>query len=293
MDPTSLYVQTACLWEATARKVGNVHPQRDFHDTSFMDFAISAAVIGPVLARPEPLGRNILDAVKATRDAVGKNTNLGLILAIAPLARCPRDQPLRASVPQILAGLTIDDARLTYEAIRLANPGGLGSAPDQDVKSPPVVTLREVMAMAADRDQIARQYASDFDDVLRFGTSTLVWAWSRYRRVEAAIIETQLAWLATFPDSLIARKNGDAAAIASWRKAQAAYVPGGIGEVAGRRAAQGLDDHYRSDGNRLNPGTTADLLGAVLFAALHDRIVSPSSPFRWEQAEWLSGIPSG
>lgn len=292
MNPTSLYVQTACLWEATARKVGNVHPGRDFKDTSFVDFAISAAVIGTILARPDSVGQNILDAVKATQFAVGKNTNLGLILAIAPFAKCPRDQPLRDTLPALLAGLTVDDARLTFEAIRLAMPGGLGEAKDQDVKSIPTATLFEAMAMASDRDQIARQYVTDFRDVLQFGRATFEQAWLRYQCVEAAIIETQLAWLAAYPDSLIARKNGDDVAFFAWRKAQEAYDPGWIEEDAGRQAGQRLDDYYRSDGHRLNPGTTADLIGAVLFAALHDRIVSPSSPFRWENAEWLSGTPS-
>jgi triphosphoribosyl-dephospho-CoA synthase len=39
----------ACLLEATAPKVGNVHRGADFPDLTFTDFAVSAVCIGPAL----------------------------------------------------------------------------------------------------------------------------------------------------------------------------------------------------------------------------------------------------
>jgi triphosphoribosyl-dephospho-CoA synthase len=39
----------------------------------------------------------------------------------------------------------------------------------------------------------------------------------------------------------------------------------------GRKTCQELDAWLRADGHRRNPGTTADLVAATLFAALRDR----------------------
>jgi triphosphoribosyl-dephospho-CoA synthase len=288
MDDTALLVQTACVWEVCARKLGNVTRHRDFADAGLTDFLLSAAAIAPVLAADLPLGETIRDAVAATRRVTTSNTNLGLILALAPLAKCPRGRPLSQSLPAILNSLTIDDAIHAYTAIRMAKPGGLGRVEAEDVTDTPTVTLRDAMALAADRDLIARQYVTDFHAVLTFGLTAFRRSWVRTGRVEAAILETQIAWLAAFPDSLIARKNGDDAAISVWRLAQDANRPGPIDPVAAAR----LDAHLRSDGHRLNPGTTADLIAAVLFAALHDGIVTVSAPFSWECDSWPSGIGS-
>ena len=60
---------------------------------------------------------------------------------------------------------TVEDAREVYAAIRLANPGGLNDAAEQDVRDEPTVTLHEAMALAKDRDSVARQYADNFSDV--------------------------------------------------------------------------------------------------------------------------------
>ena len=43
---------------------------------------------------------------------------------------------------------------------------------------------------------------------------------------------------------------------------------GGVRSAAGRSALAGFDASLRRDGNALNPGTTADLVTAVLFVAL-------------------------
>src|SRR4051795_2927126 len=69
MLPVGLCVQLACVWEATARKPGNVHRYRDFEDVTYLDFILSAAAIAPVLesAVGRPVGQTILDAVRATR----------------------------------------------------------------------------------------------------------------------------------------------------------------------------------------------------------------------------------
>lgn len=284
---TVIHVQTACIWEASARKVGNVHRHRDFVGTSLTDFLLSAAVIGPAFATLQPVGKMVLRAVEATAASVGQNTNLGIVLAIAPLAACRPDRPLKDDIARVLKELTVEDAKDVYRAIRIANPGGLGAANEQDANDEPTATLLEAMKLAADRDQIANLYATNYRDVLGFGLSTFAATFKTYGRIEPAIIDLQLRWLAREPDTLIVRKNGVSVAEEVRRRAGNVVALGGIETVEGRAAGRALDAHLRIDGNKLNPGTTADLIAAVLFAALRERIVSGNDPFLWQVEDWL------
>jgi triphosphoribosyl-dephospho-CoA synthase len=163
-----MLAQVACLLEVTARKPGNVHRFRDFSDTHFLHYGLSALAIGQALdrARAEGVGVAVLAAVRATRMLVATNTNLGMILLLAPLAAVPEGTSLATGIEAILQSTTIDDARRVFEAVRLAKPGGLGSAPEQDVSTEPTVTLRDAMALASGRDAVARQYVNGFADVL-------------------------------------------------------------------------------------------------------------------------------
>lgn len=281
--------QTACIWEAVSRKVGNVHRRADFAGTGLTDFLLSAAAAARAFdaAAVTPVGLTIELATRATREAVGQNTNLGIILALAPLAAAPRTFALREAVREVLEGLTVDDAARAYHAIRLANPGGLGTASEQDVRHRPTVTLREAMTLAADRDLIARQYANGFADVFDVGVPELLNDLGRYESVEAAIVWCHLRWLARYPDSLIARKCGPAVADGVRERAAEVLALGGLETPGGRRAGVALDAHLRADGNRLNPGTSADLVTACLFVALREDKVKPSAPFRWPVPDWL------
>ena len=286
---TEALVQTACVWEVLARKVGNVHRHADFPRTTAIDFLLSAAAIAPHLRERSRIrvGNLIHRAVKATHEIAGQNTNLGIILLLTPLACVYPVIGFQAQLPLILEGLTREDARLVYEAIRLANPGGLGDAPEQDVRSEPTVTLLEAMKLAADRDMVARQYANGYADVFDYGVPAFLDGFERFGCVEAAIIDSQFRWLAAYPDSLIARKNGPGVAADVQGRAAAVLEVGGIATAAGRRAGVKLDRHLRSNGNKLNPGTTADLITACLFVALRENKVTPSAPFRWQVPDWL------
>ena len=173
-----LFAQAACLLEASAAKPGNVSPGRDFHDTRFEDFVLSALAIGPALARaPEAgVGTTVLDAVRDTRRVVSVNTNLGIVLLLAPLvcaASSPEGGTLRSRLSSVLAGLTVADAQAVHAAIRLVNPGGLGEAETEDVRLEPTRTLRETMGLAAERDTIAREYVTDYDVTFRICGSGL------------------------------------------------------------------------------------------------------------------------
>ena len=282
-------VQIACIWEVTARKIGNIHRYADFKETSYLDFVLSAAVVAPHFNNPNPgqVGRTINLAVKSLMDAVGQNTNLGIILIFAPLCAVEQTSPLPQGLESVLSQLTQQDASLVFEAIRLANPGGIGEAPEQDVRNVPTVTLLEAMRLAADRDMIARQYANGYADVFEFGVPSFISSFERTNCIEEAIIDTQLRWMANYPDSLIARKNGLAIALEVRQRAEEVMKLGGIATKEGRRQGIQLDRYLRSNGNNLNPGTTADLIAACLFVALRENKVMPSNRFGWKVEDWL------
>lgn len=272
--PTPLSVglsaQVACIWEATARKPGNVHRHCDFADTHYLDFLLSAAAIGPVLegATQRRIGATVLEAVRATRRVVSSNTNLGIVLLLAPLASVPAGEELQTGVARVLNGLDVADATAVYEAIRLAVPGGLGRVEDQDVTDEPTQTLRQVMALAADRDSVARQYTTAFRTVFAEGVPALVQSLQRTGSLERAIIHCHLTWMANHPDSLIARKCGVAEAEEAGRRARLV--------LEGQADLAELDAWLRHEGHRRNPGTSADLVTASLFVALRTGVVSMS-----------------
>src|SRR5947209_1004923 len=101
--------QTACLWEVTARKPGNVHRFADFDDASYVDFLMSAAALHEVMTCAPLLGvgRTVRDAVRDTQRVVRSNTNLGIILLLAPLAAASDIDycSLRADVGHLLTRL--------------------------------------------------------------------------------------------------------------------------------------------------------------------------------------------
>src|SRR5580704_17540027 len=109
-------VALATLLEASAPKPGNVHRGADFEDVTYPEFVAAGIAIAPVLegAAERPLGETILAAVEATRRVTPRNTNLGTILLLAPLAAVPRPESLAAGVAAILSHLSANDARDCY-----------------------------------------------------------------------------------------------------------------------------------------------------------------------------------
>lgn len=278
------WVRLACYLEVATAKPGNVHPGARFADVSHHDFVKSADVVAPILARTAEngVGATIWQAVEQVQKQVGTNTNLGIILLLAPLCAIPSDQTIAEGIGKVLTGLTVDDAAFVYRAIRETSPGGLGAAEEHDVSQAPQVTLREAMAAAASRDTIAAEYANGYSVLLNEGLPRLrtrgLFAddW-REESWQNKIIDLHLSLMAEIPDTLIARKCGVEVAQTSAQKAAEALLQSGVHTVAGQSAIAELDTWLRADGHRRNPGTTADLVAASLFAALREGCIVPPS----------------
>jgi triphosphoribosyl-dephospho-CoA synthase len=273
--------QLACLLEVSAAKPGNVSPGVRFADASYFDFLASAAAVGRSLgSASRPLGEIILIAVRDTRRWVSANTNLGIILLFAPLARAAvlsrADDDarqidvtdLRRSLAKVLAESTVADARAAYEAIRLASPGGLGTVDSQDVADEPTVTLTAAMHLAADRDGIASEYATGFRATFDVGAVALRAARRAGLDWNDAVVETYLTLLAAYPDSHIARRAGHVRAGEVRRAARAVLDLGGVRSDAGRAAIGELNVALLDWRNLSNPGTTADITASAIFVTL-------------------------
>jgi triphosphoribosyl-dephospho-CoA synthase len=264
----------ACLYEATATKPGNVYPGASFDDVSYADFVASAVVIGPVIdqALQRGVGKTVRDAVRATRSATGTNTNLGTLLLIAPLAVVPTGQNSSEGIRAVLGGLTSEDTKHVYEAIRISCAGGLGRAEQADVFSdqPADLSLVDAMRLAADRDMVARQYTNGFAGVFE---GTAVWiteALAQEMPLGEAIVWAHIKQLAQCPDSLIGRKCGPQIAAEATSRAAAILELESRSGPTFRKALDDFDHWLREDGHRRNPGTTADLVAAGLFVLLRE-----------------------
>lgn len=265
----------ACVMEATARKPGNVHPAVSFPDLSYADFLKSAAVIAPLLTQSIalPTGELVLACISETQKTVPSNSNLGIVLLLAPLTRIPAALKISEGIHRILHALSTEDARAVYEAIRLANPGGMGTTESADISQEPKETLREVMCLAAERDSIAREYATDFQIILNTGVPAITEYWEESDCWEAAIIRLQLRLMSDFPDTLIARKLGRDQAEEASRRARAV-----LQSAVRTDHLEEFDSWLRAQGNQRNPGTTADLIVATLFVAMRDGFIPAPAP---------------
>ncbi len=267
----------ACTLEVCAPKPGNVHRGADFEDVTLQDFLASAIAIGPVFdqAATLPLGQVILQSVQATSQVCRTNTNLGMILLFAPLAIASPESDLQAASQQVVEQSTSEDAAAIYEAIRLARPGGLKNSQQHDVSGEAPRHILEAMQLAAERDFIARQYASGFADLFDTVVPLLIDPARNSLSLSQRIVHTHVALMAAFPDTLIARKNGEELARQSSAIAQRVLDAGEPFSEDYFQQLSNLDFWLRCNGHKRNPGTTADMIAAGLLICLRQKLLVP------------------
>ncbi|MGB7347601.1 MAG: triphosphoribosyl-dephospho-CoA synthase [Pirellulaceae bacterium] len=274
-DSVADAVLTACRLEATASKAGNVHPNASFADLCYDDFLAAAQIASECFADVSAsVARRTLSAVTRTSKTIRTNVNLGILLLLTPLIKaseCETFSSLDAWQPAVaraLRELTPDDSSDLMRAIQVAGAGGLGSVDEMDVhqfKAEQTVDIVAAMRLAKTHDRIARQYANGFEDfftnVVPIVHSTL----ANHMDPHAAIADAHLLLLAADVDTLIQRKNGIEVAKEVQRRAQQI-------DLSDSNSRDDFDAFLRSQSNRLNPGTTADLIAAALFVLLRTGI---------------------
>jgi len=266
----------ACELDVQAFKPGNVSIYNAGHEMSVDDFILSSEVSAKSITNPKySLGEKIYYAVKATREAVGCNTNLGIILLCAPMFQAVQQQTelsFREKINQVLDNTSKKDAEWAFKAITIAAPGGLGESKNQDVKEKPEVTLTQAMSIASEKDRIALQYDTVYKDIfefsiLRYNTGLVRFedqAWA------AALVFSGL--LSKFPDSHIERKFGEKHS--GWVLAQMTTVDDALLNTDKPEQLvpmlHGVDRAFKA--KSINPGTTADLTVATVLVVLMEAL---------------------
>ena len=277
-------VQTACILEVLAEKPGNVTRTRDCSGLRIEQFMVSAVAIGPAFASASTssVGEIIQRGAEYTKTLAGVNTNVGILLMLAPLAKAAAigsPQDLRTSLRKVLSELTVNDAQLSYAAILKAAPHGLDTVEEGDLRNTTIdFTLREAMIMAKERDTLAAQYATDFPVIFDIGCAGLKKLLSEGCPLSQAIVQVYLTILAAIPDTDIARKAGIEKARAISVKASEVIELGGVFTEQGRMAVERFDALVRDKKRLFNPGTTADLIAGSLFAFLVSEETPESLP---------------
>ncbi len=283
-------------------KPGNVHRTGDFSETRFEHFLASAASLGSAYRwaahRGVLISKGILDLDdarlgKAIRLGVenmirwqrGGNTSLGTILLLVPIAASAaltltngklEIKTLRANSIKLLRSTTHIDSLDVYRAISRVSPGGIGSSDQLDVMSPQSlgyiernrVGLMRALKISARRDSIASELVSGYRITCDIGYPYFASSIDSGLDLNAATVNTFLKILSMVPDTLIARKVGTKKACYVSERARECLEAGGLGAAKGLRLIRRLDNDLRVANHELNPGTTADLVSAVLALAL-------------------------
>ena len=213
-------------------KPGNVHRTRDYDDMEFEDFIISGIVIGDTIREactdvdvknPE-LGKYILQAVGETDRWIKNNTNLGIVMMTTPIAVAAAISDsfddVRENVKLLMANTSVDDACDLYDAINIADAGGMGDQDEYDVASDSAKqelrdnnqTMFDVLEISAGWDRLANELTNKMPVCFEIGFPTFTDFWNTCDDVDVinkATVLTFMTILSQIPDTLISRKYGD------------------------------------------------------------------------------------
>ncbi|MEX2752000.1 MAG: triphosphoribosyl-dephospho-CoA synthase [Candidatus Freyarchaeota archaeon] len=283
-------------------KPGNVHRIRDTPKTRYEHFLAGAVAIGPSIrdaalsgyrvssgeinVKEAGVGQHILRAVMDTSNwQRGGNVNLGTILLFIPLAvaagmahSCGKivSGELRKNVRRVMESTTADDTLAVYEAISIANPGGLGKVERYDVTKEVSkslireenVALQDVFRISAGWDNISKEWITGMEITFEVGYPAFLRIYNEFRDVNTATVHTFLEILSKNPDSLVQRKTSMEKALEVSKAAAEILKQGGLTSEKGRTMCWKLDEKLHRSKGKLNPGTTADLTASSIFVAL-------------------------
>lgn len=269
----------ACELDIATFKPGNVSVYSDGHDMTVDQFRTSYQVSAQPLTDPGlSLGEKIYFAIEATRTAVQCNTNLGIVLLSAPLIQAAsfvrRGQQFTHVLQHLLSTTTLEDAEWVYKAIRLAAPGGLGDADLEDVRQPPAVSLTAAMALAADKDKVAYQFAYGYEDIFKYTVLMYNSMLAKTDDTHWAALAVYCGWLARFPDSHIERKYGRR--YSAWVKEEMERINSALSTTSNPvrllPMLYKVDRAFKAKG--INPGTTADITVATVLVVFLEQLIN-------------------
>lgn len=263
-------------------KPGNVHRTRDYDDMVFEDFIISGIVIGDTIREAcsdvdvenPKLGKYILEAVTETDKWIKNNTNLGIVMMTTPIAVAAAISDcfdeLRHNIVKLMSNTSVDDACDLYDAINIADAGGMGDQDEYDVASDNAKielrqnnqTMWDVLKISAPWDMLAREMTSDMPVVFEIGFPTYH-ELKNEKSLNDACVLTFLTILSQVPDTLISRKYGSDEALKISMMTRDLLKLKDAEDF--KDNLQKFDDYLFE--NNYNPGTTADLTAASIFVS--------------------------
>ncbi|UCH37485.1 MAG: triphosphoribosyl-dephospho-CoA synthase [Candidatus Bathyarchaeota archaeon] len=302
-EHVSQCLQLALLLEVSAYpKPGNVHRTADSPKTRYEHFLASTVAVAPHFAHAAEVGYDITEGNHTLTEAnIGQtikeavistnswqtdgNTHLGAIILLAPIAYAAGMvlaagafslNQLRKNIGAIIATTTPEDAVAVYEAIAIANPGGLGTAPKLDVTaeasrlqiSQQQIPLSSIFQIASSYDSIASEWTNNYPITFDLGYPYFTQRLQNSHDINTAAVHMFLRILSEIPDTLIIRKVGRQQARKVSELADQVLQSGGLTTLAGRNALHSFDCYLRQRGNKLNPGTTADITSAIIALAI-------------------------
>ncbi len=292
-------LELALLLEVTSAKPGNVTLTAGFEGTRIEHFLASAVAAESMFEEAARRGIEVSENKLSVRDVgigqvikecaveinawqKGGNTLLGSVILFVPIAvaagmTLARENfvfgflRLRRNLRLAVESTTAEDAVSLYEAIDVAKPSGLRGAPDFDVNDPVSksrlleenVSLFEVFKIAADYDNICSEWTKNYTITFDLAYPYLM-VQLKSGDLNTAIVHTFLKIMSEHPDTFIARKVGVKKALEVSLDAKKILELGGLATPAGRESILELNRRLRVSGNRLNPGTTADLTAVAL-----------------------------
>ncbi|MCU4924951.1 triphosphoribosyl-dephospho-CoA synthase [Halobacteria archaeon AArc-dxtr1] len=262
-------------------KPGNVDRHRDLDDLRFEHFLAGAVGAREGIERAEagdPVGEAFERAVEGMATQRGGNTQFGALLLLVPLVAAAGEELTPARAVEVATETTVADAAAFYRAFEhvdvfVSDPPP--DAADLDVRRgreaiPTLeeegITLRDVMARGADADDVAREWTTGFER-----------SFAAAKRIAAAdgpvadrAATAFLSLLAERPDTLVAKRRGEAVAAETSERAARLHERDSL--QADRDAVEAFADELVE--REINPGTTADLTAAGLFIALEHETVA-------------------
>lgn len=277
MNPTHIAqcASLAMLLEVSATpKPGNIDREHNYEDTRYEHFLASAIATQPVIEKAvqqkKNLGKLLKKAViEANQWQHGGNTHFGALLLLLPLTMAEGNT---TQAWNIVKNTTTEDAIHFYQAFRQARvkAAPVNQLSLQDNNATAQIqkegkTLYQLMQMAENRDQIAREWTKGFP--LTQKAHQLLTHHTHHTDINRATVKTYLEILGEQPDTFIQTKHDRQTSHSTTQ--QAATL---LHKIHQKGYNQTLPEIKKFDeellAQKINPGSTADIIIAGLFLLL-------------------------
>tara|TARA_B100000029_G_C17604242_1_gene966868 strand:+ start:5756 stop:6613 length:858 start_codon:yes stop_codon:yes gene_type:complete len=268
-------IKFVCDIEMKSLKPGNVHKYSNSFDMDTRDFFKSSLIISKTLTEKKfNLGEKIFFSAEKIKNKIKKNTNLGIILMLAPIIKIVENEgiinkkKLVAKIKYLIKKQDINNSINIYKAISLTSPGGLGCSKKYDVNELPKTKLYKVMRFAKNKDLISKQYYNGYKEITNIGLPTYKKFYKKWGKIEWAFTGVYLNFLRKFNDSHIVRRNGLKIAKKVRNDANKYYniLENDNKLIKIKEKLLIFDKELKS--KHINPGTMADLSVATVFFEL-------------------------